>query len=211
MSIFNISDMVDFPECFRTALYESHGDGESESYAYYQGNRILMFQAGAEKFNLDDDYFKVHAAISRLECAYFTNKDINCFEVIKKKSGDEITLLSRQRFYEVRNAFYENDGRRIGPKKEPMIQLYFSNNILVYLGVELGISLFNGKVILNEFAKQMDVIYKEMRKRNYHFSEETTVKEFYRDIIVHVYPEMSKHDQNYCWRFFKSQGGFTVL
>jgi hypothetical protein len=205
MSTSNPIGKIDFPECLRTILYESYGATEAETYAYYQRNCRSMFQAEADNFNLDPHYFRVHAAVSLLECTCFTHEDIDFFEVTNKKSGDEVTLLSREYFFDIRNDFYENDGRRINSKKEPMSLLCFSKNILVRLGADMGISLFNRRVILNDFAQQMEAIYREMKKRNYHLSEKTTVKEFYRDIIIHVFAQMSKHDQNYCWRILKSQ------
>lgn len=210
MSIFKDSSKIDFPDCLRTILYESHGAAEAETYAYYQKNCRSMFKAAADLFSFDPDYFKAHAAISLLERTCFTHEDIDIFEIVNKKSGDEVTLLSRAHFFDIRNDFYENDGRRINPKKGPMSLLCFGDTILERLATDMGVSLFNKRFALNDFARQIETVYREMKKRNYRLSEQRTVKEFYRDIIIHVYPQMSNHDQNFCWRILRSQESFPL-
>jgi hypothetical protein len=42
----------------------------------------------------------------------------------------------------------------------------------------------------NEYFKVLENIHKEIMKRDYHMFPEVTSKEFYKDIVRHVYPQM---------------------
>ena len=165
MSISNPMGKIDFPNCLRTILYESYGETEAETYAYYQKNCGFMFKTRADIVEFSPHYFKLQAAVHLFECACFIHEDIELFEIVSKKSGDEVTLLSRAHFFDIRNDFYENDGRRINSEKGPMSTFYSSDNILEYLGKHMGFSLFGRGLILNEVGEQMQSIYWKMKKR----------------------------------------------
>ena len=99
--------------------------------------------------------------------------------------------------------FYENEGRRNNFGNVPMSVLYVSENILDYLYKQMKGSLFEGGFTPNEFTSQLAVVYHAIKKKDYRFTEETTVKEFFKDIVEPLYPQMTNHDQNYVWRFFR--------
>lgn len=200
---------VRFTDCLRAILHESYGEAEAETYAYYQKHCAFMFKVEADIVEFCPHYFKLHSAVRLFECVCYTHEEVELFEIVDRKSGDEVALLSRAQFFERRQDFYENEGRRVNSKKGPMSILYSSENILDYLSEDMGVSLFSRGFIPNEFAWQMDTIYREMKKRNYLFFEDTTVKEFYRDIIEPLYPQMSTHDQNFYWKFFKPKGSLV--
>jgi hypothetical protein len=203
MKDLNAVGKLNFTKCLRTILYEYCGEAESETYAYYQKHCSFIFKVEPDVVDFSAHYFKLHGAIRSFECLYQTHKDVDLFEIVPKRSGDEVTVLSRAQFFEKRKDFYENEGRRISSKEKPMSILYVSETILDYIYKDIKGSLFTKSFSPNEFTSQLDVIYREIKKKNYPFSDSTTVKEFFRDIIEPVYPKLSLNDQNVFWKFFK--------
>ncbi len=197
---------VRFTDCLRTLLYESFGEAESETYAYYQKHCSVIFKVEADFVEFNPHYFKVRLAIGKFEYLYHTHKDIDVFDIMPRKSGDKITLLSRSKFFKYSKDFYENEGRRCSSQKLPMSLLYVSDNFLGHLYDTFRSELFRRDFVVNDFTHQLERVYQHMKKQAYLFSEETTVKEFFRDMIEPLYPELSLNDQNVFWRFFKPQG-----
>ena len=88
--------------------------------------------------------------------------------------------------------------------------LYVSETILDYIYKDIKGSLFTKSFSPNEFTSQLDVIYREIKKKNYYFSDSTTVKEFFRDVIEPIYPKLSLNDQNVFWKFFKPRESLVI-
>ena len=194
---------IKLTDCIRIILFQSHGKVESEIYAFYQHNRSTLFRSKADRFNFSPHYYKLHSAILDFECLYHNHPDIDAFDIVHKKAGDEVTMLLRSQFAKWSVEFYENDGQRVNEISDPISVAYVSHNFLEYLDQDSEYSLFTKDFVRNSFAHQFDCIYLLMKRKNYHFSIDTTVKEFYRDIIRDLYPELSAHDQNLLWKFFR--------
>lgn len=201
---FNANGKIKFTDCLRTILYQSHGKTESETYAFYQHHCSFMFRAKANLFNFNPHYYKLHSAILNFECIYHNHLDIDVFDIVHKKAGDEVTTLSRDQFLNWSRECYEHDGQWVNALSEPIGTAYVSLNFLEYLDDDSQYSLFNKSFVPNPFANRFALIHQLMKRKGYNFSAETTVKEFYRDIIKDLYPELSAHDRNLLWKFFRT-------
>ena len=206
----SVASKIKFTDCLRTILCELFGEKESEIFAYYQKYCKIVFQVEANLVEFNPYYFKLHAAIRCFESLYLTHEDIDLFDIIPLKSGDKMVKLSRVGFFEKIRDFYEKEGRRVNDGNVPMSVLYVSSNILDYIFKDITGSLFAKGFAVNEFAEQLEVVYREIQKQNYEFTEETTVKEFFKDIIEPLYPQMSSHDQNFFWKFFRPKPPFDI-
>ena len=201
---------IRFVDCLRTILCKFFGPIESEIFAYYQRYPKLIFNVEANLVEFNPYYFKLHSAIRCFESLYLAHEDIELFEIIALKSGDKVTKMSRVDFFAKIRGFYEAEGRQLNDGNVPMSDLYVSDNILEYIQTDVEGSLFNKEFVRNEFTSQLEIIYLEMKKQNYQLTQETTVKEFFRDIIEPVYPQLGTHDQNFFWKFFRPKPPFVM-
>ena len=205
MSISNPMGKMKFTDCLRTILYQTHGEAESETYAYYQKNCSFMLKVDASAINHNPHYYHIHSAIWTFESLCQAHKDISLFEVIPNQSGDEVIALTWPHFFGKRQEFYENEGRRFNSRK-PMSNLCSSVNFMDYCVKDRKESMFANDFAMNQFAIKVDGIYRRMRRENYLLTETTTVKEFCRDIVDFLYPAMSAHEQSFIWKILRDQG-----
>ncbi len=210
MEALSIKGKIAFADCLRRILFELYGEEEADTYAYYQKHCHFIFKVEADVVEHCTHYFRLQCVIRNFEYLCRVHQDIGLFEIVPKHVGDEVTVLTWIQFFERRHEFYEREGRRIKAKHEPMSLLYVGAIFLDYVSKDIRGSLYTKDYVPNGLASQVNGVYQEMIKQNYHFSTTTTVKEFYRDIIEPLYPNMSKHDQNYIWRFFKPQTAIAV-
>ncbi len=205
MEFLKVKGKIPFTECLRTLLFQSYGNAEAETYAFYQHHCSFMFKVKADVVNHNPHYYRLHEVILKFESIYHNHPDIDFFEIVHKKSGDEVRVLSRSHFREWSQEIYENEGRRRVHNSKELIGLaYVSENFLDSLEGETGPTLFHKTYRPNPFASQFVNLYQSMKRKNYHLSAETTVKEFYRDIIRDLYPQASVHDQKFFRRFFET-------
>lgn len=198
-----VGDKLTFTDVLRFILYHFFGPLESEVYAYYEKYCPMLFKVEAHLVESNPYYFKLQGAIRCFEFLYLIYEEIVLFDIIPLQSGDQVKVLSRVDFFEHRPEFYENEGRRRNSSNLPMSILYVSSNILEYLYRGMDGSFFPRGFLANDFAEQIERIYLRLKTLNYLFTEETTVKVFFRDILEPLYPEMSLNDQNFFWRLFK--------
>jgi hypothetical protein len=166
MSALNAGGKIKFTDCLRTILYQSHGKAESETYAFYQHHCSFMFRAKANLFNFSPHYYKLHSAILDFECVYQNHQDIDVFDIVHKKAGDEVTMLSRAQFVEWSQGFYENDGQRVNALSEPIGIAYVSRNFLEHLDQDTHYSLFNKSFVPNPFANRFAGIHQLMKRKD---------------------------------------------
>jgi len=205
MKILKPVEKMKFTDCLRVILHQAHGEAESEIYAYYQRNCSFMLKADAREVNHNPHYYHVHSAIWRFESLCQSHKDISLFEVISNQSGDKVIPLTWSHFFGKRQGFYENDGRRFNSKRKPMSVLCSSVNFMDYCIKGKKLSMFANGFVLNPFAIKMDCIYRRMVQENYILTEETTVKEFCRDIVDFLYPAMSTHEKGFILKLLKDK------
>ena len=115
---------IKLTDCIRIILFQSHGKVESEIYAFYQHNRSTLFRSKADRFNFSPHYYKLHSAILDFECLYHNHPDIDAFDIVHKKAGDEVTMLLRSQFAKWSVEFYENDGQRVNEISDPISVAY---------------------------------------------------------------------------------------
>ncbi|RZI46658.1 hypothetical protein [Candidatus Finniella inopinata] len=191
-----------FTDCFRKVLYDLYGEEESKIYWFFQKKRHYILDVGADEVGYDLYYYYIQEAILRFERLCLAHKDdIHLYEIIFKQSGDEVIQLTWPQFFGKRMEFYRNDGQRFNAEYKPMSVLCVSANFISCLSNK-RVSLFAEDFTLNDFALKFDVMYKDMKRRNYRLTPDITVKEFYRDIIKPLYPTLSLNEQNLLWKFF---------
>ena len=198
-------NMIHFNSIFRKTLYEVCGKGEPKAYAYYEKHRdfVLIVEADGVHFALE--YYQLQCAIKHFEHLCRAHKEIELFEVVHKHSGDEVTVLSWEQFFKCRHEFYQHEGKRYKTPEEPMSMLYVGAVFLKYLYKHIRGSLFPEGFPRNKLSRTIEILHQTMWEQDYHLSKNTTVKEFFRDIIEPIYPDMTLHDQNTVWRFLRPE------
>lgn len=203
MSALDSVEKMKFTDCLRAILYQSHGEAESETYAYYQKNCRFMLKVDASVVHHNPHYYYVHLALWTFESLCKTHKEISLFEVISNQTSEEVIPLTWSHFFGKRQEFYENEGRRFNAKHKPMSILYSSTNFMDYCIKDKNESMFAYNFVRNPFTIKVDCIYRKMRQENYVLAETTTVKEFCRDIVDSIYPTLSTHEKNFIWKLLK--------
>lgn len=88
-----------------------------------------------------------------------------------------------------------------------MSELWFSRNVLDFLYTENSRSIIDHNRVGSIFAKQFENIWQRIEEKNY---KVVALKDFIKDIVDELYPEMSIHDKNAVWKFYK-KGNLATL
>lgn len=107
---------------------------------------------------------------------------------------DFASFLSQKQY------FYENKGKKKSSITIPSVELYFNLTVVDYLYQTDRQSIINHNLVNITLAKQLEVIGKQIQEEGY---QVTTVKRLVNDILSKVCPQMTEHEQNFAWRFFK--------
>lgn len=196
----NLKQKISFVELLTAILYflygKEHGD---KVYAYYEEYANSLFRCDMDLVKSQPLHKDLLSAIALLDHIAFKD-GIQYFEALRNFPDPIFETLSLPDFLSQKQHFYENRGEKKSSANNPATRLYFNSKVIDYLYQTDSKSIINHHIVKSALAKQLETIGKQVEKENY---KVTTVKKLANDILRKLYPNMTEHEQNFVWRFFK--------
>jgi len=201
----DISKTIPYSNFFQMVLVKKVGEKSDAMYAYYESSGSELFcdlgrpRIGAYSFEIYRefgffDYILMQDQVT-LYIFSFTRNDY------------EERILSKNEYIQQKYFIFNKRGIIENGKGKRNSVVNISRNAadFLYAGQSenlLDHSLYKG----NEYFRVLEDIHQEMLKRGYRISPAITSKEFFRDIVQHVYPHM---DMDYARKVLKDFKGET--
>lgn len=201
---YNLDDMTSFTKFFRMVLSKKYLEESREVYAYYE-KKAGLFISQPKIAVSHPISFKLYCGYLVFEAIVVAEEEVQIFEVLYDPNGSEIKLMTKSAFIEEKEFLLDNKGFKDNGWKVPKSEIYISNNAVSFLYANKSNNLINHHLLDSGFLKQLEDIYQLTARKKYIVTPQTTVKEFYRDIIEALYPDMSEHYKTIFCKIFKGE------
>lgn len=196
----SISDKISFKVLLTAILYFLYDKEKGDKvFAYYEEYANSLFRCDRDLVKSQPLHRDLLSAIALLDHIVFKD-GVQYFEALRNFPDLIFETLSLSDFLSQKQHFYENKGEKKSSASSPSSKLYFNSRVIDYLYQADSKSIINHTFVKSTLAKQLGTIGKQIEKENY---KVTTVKKLANDILRKLYPNMTEHEQNFVWRFFK--------
>ena len=113
--------------------------------------------------------------------------------------------MTKSAFIEEQEFILDNKGYKDNGWRVPKSEIHVSNNAINFLYANKNNNLINHHLLDSGFLKQLEELYQATIRKDYVTTPQTTVKEFYRDIMQSLYPDMSEHYKTIFCKIFKGE------
>ncbi len=191
---------ISFTNFLTAILYFIHGKEKGDQvYAYYEESASSLFRC--DKYLVQSQPLHIDLIGSMAMLDYIVFKDrVRYFEAFHNYPDPVFKTLCISEFVSQKQYFYENKGKKKSNGSSPASELYFNIAVTDYLYQTDPQAIINHSLVKSTLAKQLEVIGKEISGKGY---QVTSVKKLVNDILCKTCPQMTEHEQNFTWRFFK--------
>ncbi len=202
MKVQNIDNMTSFSKFFRMVLSKLYAAESEEIYAYYEKKACLFI--GQPKIAATHPIsFKLYCGYCVFEAIIVAEEEVKIFDVLYDPNGSEIKPMTKRAFIEEQEFLFDNKGYKDNGWKVPRSEIYISNNAISFLYANKSNNLINHHLLDSKFLKQLENIYQETVRKGYVVMPQTTVIEFYKDIIEVLYPDMTEYYKSIFCNIFR--------
>lgn len=204
MTPTSIENMISFTKFFRLVLSKKFGDESKEIYAYYE-KKAGLFISHPKIAVTHPISFKLYCGFCVFEAIVVAEEEVQIFDVLYDPMGCDIKPITKNAFIEEKEFLIDSKGQKDNGWRVPRSEIYISQNAISFLYVNKSDSLINHYLLESGFLKQLEEIYQATIRKSYTVTPQTTAKEFYRDIMESLYPEMSDHYKTIFCKIFKGE------
>lgn len=196
----NFKQKISFVGLLTAILYFLYGKEKGNKvYAYYEEYAHSLFRCDMDLVQSQPLHIDLLSSMALLDHLVF-KQGAQYFEAFHNYPSPTFKPLCLASFLSQKQYFYENKGKKKSNIHTPASELYFNILVVDYLYQTDRQSIINHNVVKSTLAKQLEAIGKQIQEENYHI---TTVKRLVNDVLSKVCPQMTEHEQNFTWRFFK--------
>jgi hypothetical protein len=196
----NIQQKISFVGLLTATLYSLHGKEKGNKvYAYYEEYVHSLFRCDMDLVQSQPLHIELLSAMALLDHIVFKD-GVQYFEAFHNYPNPTFKTLCLADFLSQKQYFYENKGKKKSNVNNPASELYFNIVVVDYLYQTDCESIINHTIVKSTLAKQLEAIGKQIKEEKY---QVTTVKKLVNDILSKICPQMTEHEQNFTWRFFK--------
>ncbi len=204
MKTYNIDDLISFTKFFRMVLSKKYGEESKEIYTYYE-KKASLFISHPKIAVTHPISFKLYCGFCAFEAIVVAEEEVQIFDVLYDPSGCDIKPFTKSAFIEEKEFLIDNKGQKDNGWRVPRSEIHISKNAISFLYANRNDSLINHHLLESGFLKQLEDIYQTTVRKAYVVTPQTTVKEFYRDIIEALYPDISEHYKTIFCKIFKGE------
>ncbi len=195
-----LNDKISFVELLTAVLYFLYGKEKGDQvYAYYEEYAHSLFRCDMDLVQSQPFHIDLLSSMALLDYIAFKN-GVRYFEAFHNYPDPVFKDLYLADFLSQKQYFYENKGKKKSNGSSPTSELYFNIAVTDYLYQTDPQAIINHNLVKSTLAKQLEIIGKEIAGKGY---QVTSVKKLVNDILCKTCPQMTEHEQNFTWRFFK--------
>ena len=189
MEKIDINQTIAYSNLFEMVLAKGAGEKSDVMYAHYENDGSELFcDLGRPRIGAFS--FEIYREFSFFD--YILMQDRVIIYIFSFTKNDyTVRVLSKDEYIQQKHFIFNKRGAIENGKGKRNSLIRISNNSTDFLYTDQSDNLINHNFYKgNERFKVLEDIHKEIVKRGYHITPELTSKEFYRDIVRHVYPQM---------------------
>jgi len=185
----DINKTIAYSNFFQMVLMRGVGEKSDAMYAHYENDGVELFcdlgrpRIGAFSFEIYREFCFFDYILMQDQVMLYI------FSFIKNDYEERI--LSKNEYIQQKYFIFNKRGIIENGKGKRNSVVKISENAKDFLYTNQSDNLLNHNLYKgNEYFKALEDIHKEIMKRGYEVSPAVTSKEFFRDIVQHVYPQM---------------------